>query len=190
MTDTTTFAKVFGLADGRQLVVYQDPISDPPSLVMVSHINGIVMDSRMTLQGSTPAPVESQRMALAHVLGEFDQARAEQIAKLLVDTIRDKAPIINILNEIKEIVDGPQPTFAYLVTGPSGVQALLLTETDDEEPTLRVVTPSHMATVSFPNVWERGMALANMDQLDQALPEELRAELGMSSQRRKPSFAL
>lgn len=132
------FAKLFNLGEGNQLVIYKEPGQEEPTLVMVTASAGVLANTRMTVQNE--APVESKHLALATTLEGFDESTAKKVFNALNASIKQTAPILSLLQEVREFVQGREQPFAKLLELEDGSQVLAIREENEGVSSLRMIT--------------------------------------------------
>lgn len=175
----TTVAKLFELGSGNQLVIYRDPRASDPTLIMSTSANGIRANSTMAAQGNPDTPLASKQALIEATFETFDEAKAKQVFGMLQASVKDHAPVLSLLQEVRGFTHGDEAPFAKLLTGPAGEQVLLVSEDDHGKAILKVVTATLLVEVPFRNSELRDRAFANPAAVDTVLPMPISSLLGI-----------
>lgn len=181
---SSPFAKLFTFENNQQLAAYIDPTPGTTQIKIVISAAGVVANSNVGINYVEDA--ETRQKIQEHFLNHIDEKNAREFVESIESSIQKNLPVLSIIRDVHQIIDGPTPPVARFAENEQGEKALLVRGEEDGDFFVNVITASNTSTFNYSDSYERDKTFAGYKVANKGI-ETAKAETSTEApKRRKP----
>lgn len=150
---SSPFAKLFTFENNQQLAAYIDPTPGTTQIKIVISAAGVVANSNVGIKYVEDA--EIRQKVQEKFLDHIDEKSAREFVQSIESSIQKNLPVLSIIRDVNEIIDGPAPPVARFAENENGEKALVVRGEEDGDFFVNVITASNISTFNYSDSYAR-----------------------------------